>query len=65
MTKEEFKQIRKDLGMTQEEFASLLGYSDRQIILRKENGLRGISKQDEIIIDLHSKMQSIKKHIAS
>ena len=53
MTKEELKEIRTRLGLTQAEMAekmglSLRGYQD------KEYGKRPVTKQDEIILENNS-----------
>ena len=41
LTKEEFKQIRKDLGMTQAEFAKEIGLGDRSGQIHVSNIERG------------------------
>jgi DNA-binding transcriptional regulator YiaG len=51
LTAKKFKAIRLSLGMTQDEFAEMLGYtSGRKIISMKENGTRQVSKQDELLL---------------
>lgn len=50
MTKEQFKQRRLELGLTQKQMAEKLGYSSNKRIYEKEKGDRGITKQDEIIL---------------
>lgn len=51
MTKEKFKEIRENMGLTQTQFAHKLGYDNFSSIHRKEKGISPISKQDEIIIE--------------
>ena len=43
LTKEEFKQIRKDLGMTQAEFAREIGLGAGSRVSEIEKGTRGVS----------------------
>lgn len=51
MTKEEFKQARKNLGLSQIKMAEKLGYSRVMTISDKENGKRSVTRQDEIILN--------------
>lgn len=50
MTKEEFKNIRKSLGVTQKEFAEMLGY-DKQSISNKECGSRKVTRLDQLLLN--------------
>lgn len=52
LTAVNMKAIRQELGLSQEKFAALLGFSSFQIINMKENGRRSITQQDIIIISL-------------
>ena len=44
------KNKRKELDLTQKQFAKVLGYSRAETISEKENGIIGITNQDEIIL---------------
>ncbi len=52
MNKIQFKRFRRKLGLNQQDFAEMLGYSRQATISDKESGKRPITKQDEIIIRL-------------
>lgn len=47
MTKEEFKALRKRMGMTQKEFAHKLGFTERVRVTSIESGNEGLSNQVE------------------
>jgi DNA-binding transcriptional regulator YiaG len=51
MKKEQFKNIRERMGLSQAKFAKILGYDTGLTILRKEKGQAAITKQDEIILN--------------
>jgi len=50
VTPAELKQARKALGLTQHRMAEALGYTDRNVICRKERGLIPVQRSDVIII---------------
>lgn len=52
MNVEQFKGARTTLGMTQQDFAVALGYTQGTMISRKEVGTANITRADEIIIGL-------------
>ena len=43
MTRQEFKQIRKDLGLTQAQYASALGFNSGRYIRALEKGERSLT----------------------
>lgn len=47
LTKEEFKALRKRMGMTQKEFAHKLGFTERVRVTSIESGNEGLSNQVE------------------
>ena len=51
MTKEQFRQMREELGLTQVSMAEQMGYNRSDVISNKENGHRGITRQDILIIE--------------
>lgn len=57
MTPKELKEIRTRLGLTQAEMAEKLGYSRPGTVNDKEAGRRGITAQDEIILEILKKNQ--------
>lgn len=50
MTKEEFRQIRKQMKMTQAQLAEEMGYSASERISEKETGIRSITARDVIML---------------
>lgn len=57
MTKETFKQVRTQLGLTQKELALLLGVK-HETLLKYERGSRNITKTIELLLD-HIKRQRL------
>ena len=45
MNKEQIKQIRKTLNLTQTEFANLIGYSRQHISFVERGGIRKVGKK--------------------
>lgn len=51
LTKEEFRKKRLSLNMSQTDLAKALGYKSYLSLVAKENGTRGISQSDIIILN--------------
>lgn len=71
LTKEEFKEVREFLKMTQPQYANKLGYVSGAVIISfKENGKTPISKKDSIMLKVHydqmmlarQKTKKVKQH---
>lgn len=56
MNPKRFKEIRQQLGLTQEEMSQLLGVADKTVINRYEAGSRSPSKLAEAILEMLSEM---------
>lgn len=50
MTPEQFRNIRADMGLSQQKLALLLGYEDRSTISNFENGRRMITPRLEKLV---------------